>query len=77
MEKTNVKVKKWGNSFGIVLPKALIENQSIKDGTEIEIFIQTKHKTKVKDIFGLARGKLKRNTQEVLDEVDKDFEPED
>ena len=74
MEKANVVVKKWGNSFGVVLPRSVIEKQEIKEGVEIEIFIQTKHKTKVKDIFGILKGKLNRSTDDLLREVDEDFE---
>jgi hypothetical protein len=32
------------------------------------------NKTKVKDIFGILKGKLKRDTDELLKEVDNDFE---
>lgn len=31
-------------------------------------------KTKAKDIFGIFKGKLKRNTDDLLKEVDRDFE---
>ncbi len=74
METANVKVKKWGNSFGIILPKEIINNQGIKEGVEIEVSIRPKHKTKAKDIFGILKGKLKRDTDDLLKEVDRDFE---
>ena len=73
MEKVNVVVKKWGNSFGIILPKDLIESQELKEGSNIEVVIQPKNITKVKDIFGIMKGKLKRDTAEVLKEVDKEL----
>lgn len=74
MAKANVKVKKWGNSLGVVLPKNIITSQAINEGTEIEIFIQTPKKTKVKDVFGILKNKIKRDTNDLLNEVDKDFE---
>lgn len=40
-------------------------------------FHPAKKITRVKDIFGLLKGKLKRGTQEILDEVNKDFYPQD
>ncbi len=73
MESANVKVKKWGNSFGIILPREIINNNNIKEGAEIEVFIRSKHKTKVKDIFGILRGKLTRDTDDLLKEVDKEL----
>lgn len=74
MELNNLKIRKWGNSFGIVLPREALNNQNLKEGAEIDIFIRTKNKTKAKDIFGLLKGKLKRDTEDLLNEVDKDFE---
>lgn len=74
MEKANVKIKKWGNSFGVILPRDIINNQRLKEGSTIEIIVQAKNKTKVKDIFGILKGKLKRDTDELLKEVDRDFE---
>lgn len=74
MEKANVKIKKWGNSFGVILPRDIINNQRLKEGSTIEIIVQAKNKTKAKDIFGILKGKLKRDTDELLKEVDRDFE---
>ena len=74
MEKTITRVKRWGNSFGIVLPKTVIENQQLKEGTEIEILVQAKNKTKAKEVFGILKGKIKRNTESILKEVNRDFE---
>lgn len=73
MEKVNATVKRWGNSFGIILPKDLIKSQELKEGSNINIIIQPKNITKVKDIFGILKGKLKRNTEDLLKEVDEDF----
>jgi len=74
METKDVKVKKWGNSYGIILPKDVVDKQNIKEGITVRINIQTKNKTKSKDIFGILKGKIKRSTENLLKEVDKDFE---
>lgn len=73
MEKVNATVKKWGNSFGIILPKDIVKSQDIREGSNIEVMIQSKNKTKVKDIFGILKGKIKRDTADLLREVDEDF----
>lgn len=36
--------------------------------------INIKNKTKAKCMFGILKGKLKRNTDDLLKEVDRDFE---
>ena len=74
MQKTNVKVKKWGNSFGIILPAEIVKNENIKENTELEILINLKNKTKAGDIFGILKGKLTKGTDDLLKEVDRDFE---
>jgi antitoxin component of MazEF toxin-antitoxin module len=74
MESINVRVKRWGNSFGVVLPREIIDRENVKEGAEIEISIRAKHKTKARDIFGVLKGKLNRDTDDLLDEVDRDFE---
>jgi antitoxin component of MazEF toxin-antitoxin module len=76
MEKINSIVKKWGNSYGIILPMEIIKNEDIKEGTKIEVIITSKGKTKVGDIFGILKGKIKRDTSDLLKEVDRDFENE-
>jgi len=73
MEKIEATVKKWGNSFGIILPSEIVKNKNLKEGIRIDVFIQEKNKTKVKDIFGILKGKIKRDTEDLLKEVDEDF----
>ena len=74
METINTKVKKWGNSWGIILPADIVRNNKIKEGTDIEVRISIKNKTKAGDIFGILKGKPLRDTDDLLKEVDRDFE---
>ncbi len=48
---TKSKVKRWGNSLGVVLPKALVEEEDLKEGEEVEIIVR-----KISDVREL-RGK--------------------
>lgn len=77
MEQIRTKLKKWGNSMAVVIPAKIIEGKSLKEGSEITITFDFGEKTKVKDVFGMLKGKLKKDTQELLDEVDRDFSGED
>ena len=74
METINTKVKKWGNSFGIILSADIVKHNNLKEGTNIEIRINAKNKTRAGDIFGILKGKLTRDTDDLLKEVDRDFE---
>src|SRR3989344_6007100 len=75
MEQIRTRVKKWGNSFGIVLPKHFVDERKIKEGSEIEITVNLSNTTKVRDIFGILK-ELKGDTKKILEETDEEFEPE-
>ena len=48
---TKTKVKCWGNSLGIVLPKKLVDEEGLKEGEEVEVTVR-----KTSDVR-LLRGK--------------------
>ena len=54
MAYVTTKVKKWGNSFGVVIPKATVKKLNIKENDPVKIDI-VKHE-KVNG-FGIAKGK--------------------
>ncbi len=37
---TKAKIKCWGNSLGIVLPKGMVEEEGLKEGEEVEITVR-------------------------------------
>ena len=82
MKQIIARTRKWGNSVGVVIPNNILKEQGIKDGQEIIITITSRGKTTVGDIFemlkkhSLPEKKDKRSTQEILDEIDKELEPE-
>jgi len=78
MQRVKVQARKWGNSVGVILPRKVVETEDIKEGVEFDIIVDSGKKTKVKDIFGILKGRTKksgRSTQEILDEVDKELWP--
>jgi len=74
--------KKWGSSLGLIIPKKIVREERIQAGQKIRVNILSKKKTTGADIFEmvkkhpLPKRKDKRSTQEVLDEIDKELEPE-
>ena len=71
MEQINTKVKKWGNSLGIILPKKVVDNEDIEENSEVSITIQSIKKAKVKDIFGALKN-WRINAQKFKDEIRKE-----
>ncbi len=51
-----VKIRKIGTSFGVLIPKQLIANKSIKEGEEVEIAVLKKRKDLIAKAFGIAKG---------------------
>ena len=66
---TKTKIKCWGNSLGIILPKNLVAEEDLKEGQEIEVTIR-----KVSDVRSL-RGKYPfRDLKNEKDEMKRGWE---
>jgi len=51
-----VEVKKWGNSFGVILPKSLIEEYGLKE--KDKIVINVVQKADLSKVFGIVKKKI-------------------
>ncbi len=69
------KTKKWGSSLGIIIPKEIVKEERLQEDQKIRIDILSRKKTTGADIFG--KLKFKKPIQILLDETDRDFEPEE
>jgi antitoxin component of MazEF toxin-antitoxin module len=66
---TKTKIKSWGNSLGVILPKALVDAEELKEGEEVEITVR-----KTSDIRTL-RGKYPfKNLQHEKDQMKHGWE---
>ena len=66
---TKSKVKRWGNSLGVVLPKTLVEEEELREGEEVEVTVR-----KVSDVRSL-RGKYPfKNLQQEKNEMKRCWE---
>ena len=78
MEQIKAKVKKWGNSFGIILPKEILNKEQLEEGEEITLTISPKKITTVSDLMKLGLTinipkKLKKSTKQIMKETDEAF----
>lgn len=62
------KVRKWGNSLGIVVPKEVAETEGLRAGDEV--LAEIRKLSNVGEIFGSLSG-WKRDTQLIKDEARK------
>ena len=73
MEIIQTKVKKWGNSFGVIIPSEVIVEEKIKENDSIAILILRDSKKVFKETFGILKGKLTKSSQQLKDELRKEI----
>ena len=71
MAELNVKVRKWGDSLAVIIPKEIANNERINASDTIHMSIIKQ--TDISDVFGILKGKLKKSAQEIKDELRKEW----
>lgn len=69
MPTVKTKVKKWGNSFGVVIPKEVALKAKLHENDEVEVTI--KKAFDIRDLFG--KIKLGVPTQRIKDELREEW----
>ena len=64
--RTKARIKEWGNSFGIVIPKDVIIRENFKPNQEVVVTI-TKERGTLEEFFGKGK-KIKIDAQKMKDE---------
>ncbi|MBI2542361.1 AbrB/MazE/SpoVT family DNA-binding domain-containing protein [Candidatus Woesearchaeota archaeon] len=70
MIEVEAKVRKWGRSFGVVIPKEKIKEEGIKENQTVTLLIG-KRTNVLKETFGTL--KFKKSTDEMMQEIDKEL----
>lgn len=70
MLEVEAKVRKWGRSFGVVIPKDKIKQEGIKENETIRLLI-AKRTNVLRETFGTM--KFKKSTDEMMREIDKEL----
>ncbi len=64
------KVRKWGSSLGIVLPKKIVEEKKLKENDEVTI--EVVKEADLRGVYGSLN--FKKTTQELKNEARKGWE---
>ncbi len=75
MVNITAKLKRVGNSLGIIVPSDVVDSNALKEGEELFVNIHLSEVSSVGQMLAEARKhklNFKRSTQEILDEIDKD-----
>ena len=71
MIELSTKLRKWGNSFGIVVPIGSLQEENVKEGDEVTILMKKKRGNTLRETFGTY--KFKKSTEEMMKEIDKEL----
>ncbi len=65
---TEVQLKKWGSSVGVLLSKKDLQKEGLKEGQKVKIIV-VKKSNPLRETFGTI--KFSKSTAQLLKEVDK------
>ena len=73
MEVIEARLKRWGNSLGIVIPVEIISKEGMKENEDVKIILVKDSRNALRDTFGMGKGKLKKTGQEFKDELRREL----
>lgn len=72
MTEVTTKIRKWGNSYGLMISGETMRNAGLKEGEEVDAILIKKRKGNVlRETFGTA--KFKKPLDQMLKEADKEL----
>ncbi|MBI4918671.1 AbrB/MazE/SpoVT family DNA-binding domain-containing protein [archaeon] len=69
MQEVESRLRNWGRSVGVVIPKKIIDQEKLKEGDEVKLFLIKKNNV-LNETFG--KFKLKSSTDAILKEIDEE-----
>jgi len=70
MIEIRTKLRKWGNSFGVVVPQKDIEGTGLEEGESITLLLK-KEKPNLRKLFGAH--KLSKPVEKLMNEMDEEL----
>ena len=67
------RLKKWGNSMGVVIPKEKAEREKLREEQAVRVIVSPVKSVKVKDIFGKLK-EWKKSTKKISRESDRELD---
>ncbi len=72
MLEIEIKTRKWGNSLGLTIPKAIVRKERIKENDILRLLIVKKDNILDKT-FGMLKDNIKEPTQDIKDRLRKEL----
>jgi len=71
MREIRTRLRRWGNSFGVVVPQNVVESENIREGDDVRIFFNKRKTNILREMFGTF--KFKRPVEDLLREADQEL----
>ncbi len=77
MPMIEAKLRKWGHSLGVIIPKEILKQQNVKENQTVRIILMNESPPVLKKWFGIAKGKIRKSGQQIKDEIRAELYPDD
>ena len=71
MIEIKTKLRKWGNSLGIVVPLNALKKENMDENDEVIVLLTKKRKNILRETFGTA--KFSKPTEQLMRETDEEL----
>ncbi len=71
MIEIKTKLKKWGNSFGVVVPLNAVKEAKTKEGDEVTVLFRKKKNNVLRKMFGTH--KFSKPVKQLMKEMDQEL----
>ncbi|MEK6895149.1 MAG: hypothetical protein AABX48_01380 [Nanoarchaeota archaeon] len=72
MIEIKTRIRKWGNSLGIVVPLNSVKKENVKEGDKVSVFMKKEDKGNIlRETFGTM--KFKRTVEKMMREMDNEL----
>ena len=71
MVELRTEVKRWGNSFGLIIPNEIVRREKLKPKQKVTVLL-LKESNVLKKTFGMAK-KWKTPTKQILKQTDREL----
>ncbi len=66
------RIRRWGNSFGIIVPQKEVEDLGITEGEEVSVMINKDDSNILREMFGTF--KFKKPTSKLIKEINEELD---
>ncbi len=73
MTAIEAEVKKWGNSFAIIIPMSIAQRENMSENDKITVILLKDSHKALRQTFGMLKGKFTKSSQQMKNEIRKEL----